>query len=99
MMQAKRGTVPGIGAADRDADFSMTAGACQRGASTPKGASRRLMVAHALCLAAALLAAPGCAVDESKEVAQYRSILDSPNAKGVSYTPGDALPIQTAMLL
>jgi len=56
-------------------------------------------VARALCIAAALLAASGCAIDEKKEVAQYRSILDGPNPKGVSYTPGDVLPIQTAMLL
>jgi len=45
------------------------------------------------------MAASGCAIDEKKEVAQYRSILDAPDAKGVSYTPGDSLPIQTAMLL
>ena len=38
-------------------------------------------------------------MDEKKEVVQYRSILDGPNAKSVSYTPGDTLPIQTAMLL
>jgi outer membrane protein len=46
-----------------------------------------------------MLGACGCAVDEKKEVAQYRPILDGPNARGVSYTPGDSLPIQTAMLL
>jgi outer membrane protein len=52
-----------------------------------------------MSIAAILLGTVGCAVDEKKEVAQYRSILDGENAKGVSYTSGDALPIQTAMLL
>ena len=55
--------------------------------------------APAACVAGLLLAAGGCAVDEKKEVAQYRKILDGPGARPVSYTPGEGLSLQTALLL
>jgi outer membrane protein TolC len=98
MKQAKRGKV--TGPAGRQADFPTASLSCQPWPTSHRqGASRYLELTRALCIAAALLAATGCAVDEKKEVAQYKEILEGANAKGVSYTPGDLLPIQTAMLL
>jgi multidrug efflux system outer membrane protein len=38
-------------------------------------------------------------VDEKKEVAQYRRILDGPGAEPVRYDPGEPLSLQTALLL
>ncbi len=40
----------------------------------------------------------GCAVDEKKEVAKYRSLLDV-NTGNVDFKSGDALPLTTAFLL
>ncbi len=98
MNPEKRGTVPGT-PADRHTALTTTTPACQPLPTSYGQASRCFNAARALCVAAALLSATGCTIDEKKEVAQYRSILDGLNAKGVSYTPGDSLPIQTAMLL
>ena len=50
-----------------------------------------------LALSPLLASLSGCAVDERKEVAQYRRILKNDHA--VSYTPGEGLPLQTALLL
>jgi len=93
MKEAKRGYV--TGPAERHTDSPATPPPSQS-LSTSLCRSP-LLVTRAVCIAA-LLAACGCGVDEKKEVAQYRAILD-PNIKPVSYTPGDSLPVQTAMLL
>ena len=52
-----------------------------------------------LCAAALTLWAAGCAVDESKEVAKYRRVLDGKNAAPVRYAAGEPLSLEGALLL
>src|SRR4051794_28722144 len=40
-----------------------------------------------------LAAAPGCQVDENKEVALYRSVIDAPNPVHIEYHPGEPLSL------
>jgi outer membrane protein TolC len=53
---------------------------------------------HSLVLGLALMLAPGCAVNEEKEVAKYRSILDAGTAE-IAFAPGDPLSLEDALLL
>jgi outer membrane protein TolC len=46
-----------------------------------------------------LLALPGCQVDEKKEVALYRSVLDGEKPIQVEYQPGEPLSLPQALLL
>jgi outer membrane protein TolC len=49
---------------------------------------------------AAAVTAAGCAVDQAKEVALYRQILDGPSTRpAVAYAPGDPLSLSDALLL
>jgi outer membrane protein len=52
----------------------------------------------AIAATAFLALGGGCGVDEKKEVAVYRSLLDT-NAASLSFAPGDPLPLDTALLL
>src|SRR4051812_20505154 len=52
-----------------------------------------------LLCAVLLLAAAGCQVDENKEVALYRSVIDAPNPVHIEYHPGEPLSLPAALLL
>ncbi|HEX8914865.1 MAG TPA: TolC family protein, partial [Humisphaera sp.] len=56
-----------------------------------------ILQGSSLLVASAILT--GCAVDESKEVALYRQVLDGPNAKKVAYEAGAPLSLSQALLL
>jgi outer membrane protein len=43
-------------------------------------------------------AVPGCQVDEKKEVARYRDVVDT-SARPVEFSAGDPLPLETALAL
>lgn len=61
-----------------------------------KVAGRGLLVVAVL---AAFAAAGGCAVDEQKEVAQYRAVLDGDKPSAVEFTTGQPLRLDTALRL
>lgn len=50
-------------------------------------------------LACLFFAAGGCAVDENREIALYRAVLDGPAAPRVDYAPGEPLSLPNALLL
>jgi outer membrane protein len=60
----------------------------------PRRRLRQLPCAVLLVLATVC----GCAVDEKKEIAAYRSILDA-DAANLTFTPGEPLSLDTALLL
>ena len=63
---------------------------------------RKVPAVAALLLSAALVgcAVGGCAVDQKKEVATYRRVLDGPGrVERVTYTPGEVLTLDKAMRL
>ncbi len=55
---------------------------------------------RAMCLPLIMLAVTGCAVDQKKEVATYRKVLDGPEpAPAFEITPGQPLSLEAALLL
>src|SRR4029453_10159915 len=56
----------------------------------------RLGGAGRVLLLVALLS--GCAVDQAKEIAKYRAVLDTDD-RAVAYTPGEPLTLEMAVLL
>src|SRR5690242_3491175 len=49
--------------------------------------------------AATMALAAGCKVNEDKEVAKYREVVDGPTSRPVEFTAGDPLPLETALSL
>lgn len=47
----------------------------------------------------ALIVATGCSVNDEREVAKYRSILDAGTVADLAFAPGDPLPLDAALLL
>jgi outer membrane protein TolC len=81
------------------ADALLARFSATRGGRTTIGRVR-LALAVAVGAAAGARDAPGCAIDQQKEVALYRQILDGPSSRpAVTYQPGDPLSLTDALLL
>ena len=60
---------------------------------------RRNRVVSFAASSLACLVISGCAVDQKKEVATYRKVLDEPKAPAYEYHAGDSLSLEAALLL